>query len=139
MDAAYTLLPAPCPPSRHASEGVTVSVHSSPPSSEQSAATPGVAYRRSPDSRDDPQRTGEEELLQLTEPNLVASSEPAGIRPLRSVVVADPVADAHPALIPDLPPRPVYDPFSARRRRAPEWLVSYTVALLITDAVAAGV
>ena len=39
---------------------------------------------------------------------------------------------------PPVPPRPVYDPFSARRRRAPEWLVSYTAALVVGDLVAAG-
>ncbi len=32
--------------------------------------------------------------------------------------------------------RPVYDPFSARRRRTPEWLVSYTLALAVGDLLA---
>ena len=35
------------------------------------------------------------------------------------------------------PLRPVYDPFSARRRRAPAWLVRYTVALVAGDLAAA--
>jgi exopolysaccharide biosynthesis polyprenyl glycosylphosphotransferase len=43
------------------------------------------------------------------------------------------------AVRPAVPPRPVYDPFSARRRRAPEWLVSYTAALVVGDLAAAGV
>jgi hypothetical protein len=34
--------------------------------------------------------------------------------------------------------RPVYDPFSARRRRSPEWLVAYTAALVAGDIGAAG-
>jgi exopolysaccharide biosynthesis polyprenyl glycosylphosphotransferase len=34
--------------------------------------------------------------------------------------------------------RPVYDPFTARRRRSPEWLVSYTATLVAGDIVAAG-
>jgi exopolysaccharide biosynthesis polyprenyl glycosylphosphotransferase len=33
--------------------------------------------------------------------------------------------------------RPVYDPFTARRRRNPEWLVSYTATLVAWDIVAA--
>jgi hypothetical protein len=33
--------------------------------------------------------------------------------------------------------RPVYDPYTARRRRAPEWLVDYTTALVTGDIVAA--
>jgi exopolysaccharide biosynthesis polyprenyl glycosylphosphotransferase len=33
--------------------------------------------------------------------------------------------------------RPVYDPYTARRRRAPEWLVNYTTALVTGDIVAA--
>ena len=32
--------------------------------------------------------------------------------------------------------RPVYDPFSARRRRTPEWLVSYRAAVVTGDALA---
>jgi exopolysaccharide biosynthesis polyprenyl glycosylphosphotransferase len=37
-----------------------------------------------------------------------------------------------------MPPRPVYDPFSARRRRAPEWLISYTATLVVGDLLAVG-
>jgi exopolysaccharide biosynthesis polyprenyl glycosylphosphotransferase len=33
--------------------------------------------------------------------------------------------------------RPVYDPFRARRRRSPEWLVTYTTTLVAGDIVAA--
>ena len=33
---------------------------------------------------------------------------------------------------------PAYDPFSARRRRAPEWLVNYTVGLVVADLLLAG-
>jgi exopolysaccharide biosynthesis polyprenyl glycosylphosphotransferase len=64
----------------------------------------------------------------------------AGVRPLRQL---RPVPQlARPPISPrtaPIPPRPVYDPFSARRRRAPEWLVSYTVSLVVGDLVAAGV
>jgi exopolysaccharide biosynthesis polyprenyl glycosylphosphotransferase len=34
--------------------------------------------------------------------------------------------------------RPVYDPFTTRRRRNPEWLVAYTAALVAGDSGAAG-
>ena len=41
-------------------------------------------------------------------------------------------------LVKPVPPlRPVYDPFSARRRRAPAWLVRYTGSLVVGDLVAA--
>ncbi len=33
--------------------------------------------------------------------------------------------------------RPVYDPFSSRRRRTPEWLVHYLTALVVSDGLAA--
>ncbi|MGY1631509.1 sugar transferase [Geodermatophilus sp. SYSU D01186] len=36
-----------------------------------------------------------------------------------------------------VPARPVYDPYRARRRRPPEWLVTYTAALVAGDVVAA--
>ncbi|MGY1727118.1 sugar transferase [Geodermatophilus sp. SYSU D01062] len=57
-------------------------------------------------------------------------------RPVRTLSLTG-VEDRVPAPLLD---RPVYDPFSARRRRTPEWLVSYTVALVAGDllAVAAG-
>ena len=32
--------------------------------------------------------------------------------------------------------RPVYDPFSARRRRTPEWLVGYRAAVVTCDVLA---
>ena len=36
-----------------------------------------------------------------------------------------------------MPPlRPVYDPFSARRRRTPDWLVRYTASLAAVDVLA---
>ncbi|MCZ2858487.1 sugar transferase [Blastococcus sp. VKM Ac-2987] len=35
--------------------------------------------------------------------------------------------------------RPVYDPFTARRRRPPEWLVTYVATLVIGDTLATGV
>jgi exopolysaccharide biosynthesis polyprenyl glycosylphosphotransferase len=64
----------------------------------------------------------------------------AGVRPMRQL---RPVPQlARPPISPrtaPIPSRPVYDPFSARRRRAPEWLVSYTVSLVVGDLVAAGV
>jgi exopolysaccharide biosynthesis polyprenyl glycosylphosphotransferase len=34
--------------------------------------------------------------------------------------------------------RPVYDPFTARRRRSPEWLTTYTATLVVGDVIAAG-
>jgi exopolysaccharide biosynthesis polyprenyl glycosylphosphotransferase len=34
---------------------------------------------------------------------------------------------------------PVYDPFSARRRQMPDWLVRYTVGLVVADVAAVGV
>jgi exopolysaccharide biosynthesis polyprenyl glycosylphosphotransferase len=42
-----------------------------------------------------------------------------------------------PRPIPPLLKRPVYDPFTARRRRTPEWLVSYTATLVAGDVAAA--
>jgi len=75
------------------------------------------------------ERTGVEELSQL----VIGDRDGAPVRALRQV----PPAPATPRA-PGMPPRPVYDPFSARRRRAPEWLVSYTVALVVTDLLAAG-
>ncbi|MCO7222245.1 sugar transferase [Klenkia sp. PcliD-1-E] len=33
---------------------------------------------------------------------------------------------------------PAYDPYSARRRRTPEWLVNYTASLVVGDAAVAG-
>jgi exopolysaccharide biosynthesis polyprenyl glycosylphosphotransferase len=38
---------------------------------------------------------------------------------------------------PVVPGRPVYDPYGARRRRSPEWLISYTATLVAGDVVAA--
>jgi exopolysaccharide biosynthesis polyprenyl glycosylphosphotransferase len=42
-----------------------------------------------------------------------------------------------PRPIPRLLKRPVYDPFTARRRMSPEWLVTYTATLVTGDVVAA--
>jgi exopolysaccharide biosynthesis polyprenyl glycosylphosphotransferase len=62
-----------------------------------------------------------------------------GVRPLRKL---RPVPrQARPVPTPSsssMPPRPVYDPFSARRRRAPEWLISYTATLVVGDLLAVG-
>jgi exopolysaccharide biosynthesis polyprenyl glycosylphosphotransferase len=63
----------------------------------------------------------------------------AGVRPMRQLRPVPPLS--RPPIsprTPPIPPRPVYDPFSARRRRAPEWLVSYTATLVVGDLVAAG-
>ena len=38
----------------------------------------------------------------------------------------------------ETPGPPRYDPYSARRRRAPQWWVSYTAAVVATDVLAAG-
>jgi exopolysaccharide biosynthesis polyprenyl glycosylphosphotransferase len=46
-----------------------------------------------------------------------------------------PRGDSRP--IPPLLKRPVYDPFTARRRRTPEWLVTYTATLVAGDIVSA--
>ncbi|GAB3321532.1 sugar transferase [Geodermatophilus aquaeductus] len=57
------------------------------------------------------------------------AERPVRALPLHGVLPPDPGAFLD---------RPVYDPFSARRRRTPEWLVSYTVALVLGDLLAAG-
>jgi exopolysaccharide biosynthesis polyprenyl glycosylphosphotransferase len=56
--------------------------------------------------------------------------------PARAAVAAPEPVEAHPRS--RVGQWPVYDPFSARRRRPPEWLVSYTAWLVVCDLVAAG-
>jgi exopolysaccharide biosynthesis polyprenyl glycosylphosphotransferase len=77
--------------------------------------------------------TADAELSRLLSGTDVDRESVRGLRPVPPAAKM-PVAQRVPAL----PPRPVYDPFSARRRRAPEWLVSFTVGLLVSDLVAAG-
>ena len=50
-----------------------------------------------------------------------------------------PRAAVHDIERPVPPSRPVYDPFSARRRPAPQWLVHYTVGLVAGDVAVAAV
>jgi exopolysaccharide biosynthesis polyprenyl glycosylphosphotransferase len=63
-----------------------------------------------------------------------------GVRPLRELRPVPP-----PRLSGERRPRavplrgPVYDPFSARRRQAPEWLIRYTAKLVVGDVLAAGI
>ncbi len=60
------------------------------------------------------------------------------VRPLRQLRPVPPLPRAAARdLAKPLPPlRPVYDPFSARRRQAPAWLVRYTVSLVAGDVAA---
>jgi exopolysaccharide biosynthesis polyprenyl glycosylphosphotransferase len=62
-----------------------------------------------------------------------------GVRPLHQLRPVPPptrsLTDRHSTN--HKPGGPVHDPFSARRRRAPEWLVRYTAGLVIGDLVAA--
>jgi exopolysaccharide biosynthesis polyprenyl glycosylphosphotransferase len=61
------------------------------------------------------------------------------VRPLRQLRPVPPLARAAARdLVKPVPPlRPVYDPLSARRRRAPAWLVRYTGSLVVADVAAA--
>ncbi|SNT02018.1 Undecaprenyl-phosphate galactose phosphotransferase, WbaP/exopolysaccharide biosynthesis polyprenyl glycosylphosphotransferase [Geodermatophilus pulveris] len=73
-----------------------------------------------------------------TSPALMPPPSPADdSREIRHLAEANTV----PALsrTPVLPTRgrPVYDPFTARRRQTPEWLVAYTATLVMGDVVAA--
>jgi exopolysaccharide biosynthesis polyprenyl glycosylphosphotransferase len=82
----------------------------------------------------------EDELTKLVAAGLPEELRTRDVHRLRQARVVPEAAKAPIAPRPPaLPARPVYDPFSARRRRSPEWLVSYTVGLLITDLVAVGV
>jgi exopolysaccharide biosynthesis polyprenyl glycosylphosphotransferase len=60
------------------------------------------------------------------------------VRPMRQLRPVPPLpgAAARDLAKPVPPLRPVYDPFSARRRQAPEWMVRYTVGLVAGDFVA---
>ena len=44
-----------------------------------------------------------------------------------------------PSALPGMPThrRPVYDPFTARRRQSPEWLVTYTTTVVVGDVLSA--
>lgn len=53
-------------------------------------------------------------------------AEPRPVPPLPKMSVTFPT-----------PSRPVYDPFTARRRQPPEWLVTYTVTVVVGDVVSA--
>ncbi|TFV72616.1 sugar transferase [Blastococcus sp. CT_GayMR19] len=61
------------------------------------------------------------------------------VRPLRQLRPVPPLARAAARdLVKPVPAlRPVYDPLSARRRRAPGWLVRYTGSLVVADVAAA--
>jgi exopolysaccharide biosynthesis polyprenyl glycosylphosphotransferase len=61
------------------------------------------------------------------------------VRPLRQLRPVPPLprAAAYELAKPVPPLRPVYDPFSARRRRTPDWLVRYTASLAAGDIAAA--
>jgi exopolysaccharide biosynthesis polyprenyl glycosylphosphotransferase len=61
------------------------------------------------------------------------------VRPLRQLRPVPPLARAAARdLVKPVPSlRPVYDPLSARRRRAPAWLVRYTGSLVVADVAAA--
>jgi exopolysaccharide biosynthesis polyprenyl glycosylphosphotransferase len=83
---------------------------------------------------------GAEELAQLVAARLAEDLRTRDVHRLRQArAVPEPAKAPLAPRPPALPARPVYDPFSARRRRAPEWLISYTVGLVITDLVAVGV
>ena len=56
--------------------------------------------------------------------------------PVRAAVAAAEPVESH--LRTPVGRWPVYDPYSARRRRPPEWLVSFTAWLVVCDLVAAG-
>jgi exopolysaccharide biosynthesis polyprenyl glycosylphosphotransferase len=63
---------------------------------------------------------------------------PAGVRPLHQLRPVPPQqAGSPPGWVRGQSLRPVYDPFTVRRRRLPEWQVNYTVALVAVDVVAA--
>ncbi len=63
----------------------------------------------------------------------------AGVRPLRQLRPVPPLPSrASTDISPIRPARgPVYDPYSARRRQTPQWLVRYTAGLVAWDLVAA--
>jgi exopolysaccharide biosynthesis polyprenyl glycosylphosphotransferase len=66
------------------------------------------------------------------------SGGPRPLERLRPVPVTD-LSSAERAGHPSAPPVrhwPVYDPYSARRRQTPEWLVRYTTRLLVFDIMA---
>ncbi|RBY75322.1 sugar transferase [Geodermatophilus sp. TF02-6] len=72
-------------------------------------------------------------------PHLVAADDDLGVRRLAQLRPVPPsvrppaiAGAADPA-----PGRPVYDPYGARRRRSPEWLINYTAALVMGDVIAA--
>jgi exopolysaccharide biosynthesis polyprenyl glycosylphosphotransferase len=64
----------------------------------------------------------------------------AGVRPLHNLRPVPPPAysltDRHG--VNGRAGQPTFDPYSARRRRAPEWLIRYTAGLVTADLVAAG-
>lgn len=74
----------------------------------------------------------------LDEDSYVAASS---IRPLRQLRPVPPLPRVSVEDIeqPVPPARPVYDPFSARRRPAPQWLVHYTAGLVVGDVAVAAV
>jgi exopolysaccharide biosynthesis polyprenyl glycosylphosphotransferase len=75
---------------------------------------------------------------------LAPQLDPAGleVRPLESLRPVPPLQRLParrvqpPPRTPMPPQRPVYDPFSARRRQSPEWVVRYTARLVVSDLVA---
>ncbi|MGY1635527.1 sugar transferase [Geodermatophilus sp. SYSU D00742] len=78
----------------------------------------------------------------ITNGDCAPSQIPVGdpdVRPLVERRPVPPMARTHRvgATPAPVPARPVYDPFRARRRPSPEWLVSYTAALVTADVVAA--
>ena len=76
---------------------------------------------------------------------LAPQLDPAGleVRPLLQLRPVPPIErlpyrrpDPSPRAGTSYPARPVYDPYSARRRQTPEWLVRYTARLVLSDIVA---
>jgi exopolysaccharide biosynthesis polyprenyl glycosylphosphotransferase len=67
---------------------------------------------------------------------LIADSDRVRVpQPAREDSEVRPRGERHP--VPPLLKRPLYDPFTARRRRTPEWLVAYTATVVTGDIVAA--
>ncbi|MCW2577200.1 MAG: exopolysaccharide biosynthesis polyprenyl glycosylphosphotransferase [Modestobacter sp.] len=85
------------------------------------------------------ERTSAVDLAEAAGSHAVNETPDAEVRQLRQLESVPPldIRDGVPPAVAALA-RPVYDPFSARRRRTPEWLVSYTVGLVVGDLFAAG-
>jgi exopolysaccharide biosynthesis polyprenyl glycosylphosphotransferase len=66
-------------------------------------------------------------------PNVVVDVD-VDVHPLQELRPVPPAARVRRQPLEELP---VYDPFSARRRRTPEWLVTHTAAVFVVDVLAA--